>query len=41
MEVANLSSGVRKIFRMSGILKLIPEVDLEEKISKGEEVVTL
>ena len=38
-EVANLSLGVRKILKMSGVLKIIPEVNLEEKISKEEEVV--
>ena len=31
-EVANLSDGVRKIFTMSGVLKIIPEVDLNEKL---------
>ena len=27
-EVANLTDGVRKIFAMSGVLKIIPEVEL-------------
>ena len=44
-EVANLSNGVKKIFRMSGVLKIIPEVNLEEKmkkiLTKEEEVVNL
>lgn len=31
-EVTNLSDGVRKIFKMSGVLKIIPEVDLEERL---------
>ena len=31
-EVANLSNGVRKIFKMSGLLKIIPEINLEEKL---------
>ena len=26
MKVANLNSGVRKIFEMSGILKIVPEI---------------
>ena len=43
--VSNLSDGVRKIFKMSGVLKIIPEVNLEEKLenilSKEEEVVNL
>ncbi len=41
--VANLSDGVRKIFKMSGVLKIIPEINLEEKpiLSKEEEVVNL
>lgn len=37
-EVANLSDGVRKIFEMSGVLKIIPEVNLEEKIGNIEEI---
>ena len=43
--MANLSDAVRKIFMMSGVLKIIPEVNLEEKLagmlSKEEEVVNL
>ena len=31
MEITNLRPVVRKIFEMSGILKLIPEVNLEEE----------
>lgn len=34
LEIANLTQSVRKIFEMSGILKLIPVVDLEEQESK-------
>lgn len=30
MELANLTESVRKIFEMSGVLKLIPEVKLQE-----------
>ena len=33
LEVANLTQGIKKIFEMSGILKLITITDLEEKIS--------
>lgn len=32
MALANLTDSVRKIFAMSGVLKIIPEVDLEEKL---------
>ena len=32
LEIANLSQTVKKIFEMSGILRLIPVVDLEEKV---------
>lgn len=39
-KVANLTDGIRKIFAMSGVLKIIPEINLderlEEKISKEE-----
>lgn len=31
MELTNLTENVRKIFEMSGVLKLIPEVDLKEE----------
>ena len=41
MEIANLSGSVRKIFEMSGVLKLIRQANLEELISKEEEVVNL
>ncbi|MCI9063037.1 MAG: anti-sigma factor antagonist [Clostridia bacterium] len=34
MELANLTESVKKIFAMSGVLKIIPEVDLEEKLKK-------
>ena len=30
-KVANLTEGVRKIFEMSGVLKIIPEINLEEE----------
>ncbi len=33
-EVANLTDGVRKIFAMSGVLKIIPEVDLEKRLNE-------
>ncbi len=33
-EVANLTDGVRKIFAMSGVLKIIPEIDLEKRLEK-------
>ena len=43
--MANLSDAVRKIFMMSRVLIIIPEVNLEEKLagmlSKEEEVVNL
>ena len=29
-KVANLTEGVRKIFEMSGVLKIIPEISIEE-----------
>ena len=32
--LANLTDSVRKIFEMSGVLKIIPEIDLEEKMKK-------
>jgi len=35
MELANLRPSVKKIFEMSGVLRLIPEIDLEqEKLSE-------
>ena len=44
-EVTNLSKGVKKILKMSGVLKIIPEIDLNEKFekieSKEEEVINL
>lgn len=33
LEMTNLTQSVKKIFEMSGILKLIPVVDLSEKVS--------
>ena len=33
-ELANLTDGVRKIFAMSGVLKIIPEIDLDERMKK-------
>ena len=33
VEITNLSHSVKKIFEMSGILKLIPVINLEEKVS--------
>ena len=46
-KIANLTQSVKKIFEMSGVLKIIPEVDLktrmEEVILNGneKEVITL
>ena len=44
-EMANLSNGVKKILKMSGVLKIIPEINLKEKLdnlkSNEEEVVNL
>ena len=34
MSLANLTDSVRKIFAMSGVLKIIPEIDLEERLKK-------
>ena len=31
MELTNLRPSVKKIFEMSGVLKLIPEIDLEQE----------
>lgn len=31
MELTNLRPAVRKIFEMSGVLRLIPEIDLEQE----------
>ena len=41
MELANLTESVRKIFEMSGVLKLIPEVSLqdENQINKEEKAI--
>ena len=40
-----MSNGVKKILRMSGVLKIIPEINLEEKLtnilSNEEEVINL
>ena len=33
--LANLTDGVRKIFEMSGIFKIIPEVNLESRIEES------
>ena len=32
--VTNLTDGVRKIFKMSGIFKIIPEIDLEKRLEE-------
>lgn len=32
MELTNLTESVRKIFEMSGVLKLIPEVNLQDEL---------
>lgn len=34
MELANLTDSVRKIFLMSGIFRIIPEIDLEERLKE-------
>ena len=45
--LANLTDGVRKIFLMSGVLKIIPEIDIEKRlkdvvsIEDKEEVIIL
>ena len=33
VEVANMTTPVRKIFEMSGILRIIPEVEIEEDLT--------
>ena len=38
MKLANLSEGVRKIFKMSGILKIIPEISFEEEKFEKEAI---
>ena len=40
-EVTNLNNSVKRIFRMSGVLKIIPEVNLEDILSKSEEVINI
>ena len=41
--VVNLSDSVKKIFRMSGVLKIIPEINLKERLSEDslKEVINL
>lgn len=34
MALANLTDNVRKIFAMSGVLKIIPEIDLQERLKE-------
>ena len=34
MSLANLTDSVRKIFAMSGVLKIIPEINLEERLEE-------
>ena len=36
VEVANISTPIRKIFEMSGLLKIIPEVAIEKKEAQYE-----
>lgn len=36
VEVANISTPIRKIFEMSGLLKIIPEVEIEKKEAQYE-----
>ena len=44
-EITNLSKGVKKILKMSGVLKIIPEINLADRfekiLSNEEEVVNL
>ena len=35
MQLANLTDSVRKIFAMSGVLKIIPEIDLEKRLEQS------
>lgn len=35
MLLANLTDSVRKIFAMSGVLKIIPEIDLEKRLQEA------
>ena len=37
MELTNLTESVRKIFELSGILRLIPEVNLSEDINSEDD----
>ena len=37
MYLANLTESVRKIFQMSGVLRLIKEVNLQEETEDKEE----
>ena len=41
MELANLSDSVRKIFKMSGILKLISETNMADVFTEDEEVANI
>ena len=34
MQLANLTDSVRKIFAMSGVLKIIPEIDLQKRLEE-------
>jgi len=34
MALANLTDSVRKIFAMSGVLKIVPEIDLEKRLEQ-------
>lgn len=36
VEVANISTPIRKIFEMSGLQKIIPEVEIEKKEAQYE-----
>ena len=41
MELANLNDSVKKIFEMSGILKLISETNMDDVFTEDEEVANI
>ena len=38
VEVANLTTPVRKIFEMSGVLKIIPEIKTEKEVQNEQHI---
>mgnify|MGYP002124177491 CR=1 FL=1 len=38
VEVANLTTQVRKIFEMSGVLKIIPEIKTEKEVRNEQHI---